>query len=77
MDLQELIELFGSERIEEYLKLYVTFGNTRASLVDILLDIINAYLVSFDATRCEPVIDISQVKDFLVCVVFFRSCFRI
>ncbi|WBP49979.1 P9 [Mulberry crinivirus] len=77
MDLQKLIDEVGLENVERYLKIYIEGIVHPKSSTEFLLNLINSHFLKFDATREETKVQYSELRDFLLCFCFFKSCYRI
>lgn len=71
MDLTQVINDIGLEKVERYLTIYnrgrtVPYGN-----IDTLLNLINQFSVEFDSQRVKLPIERSELKEFLECFCAF------
>uniref|UniRef100_A0AAU6NEH0 10 kDa protein n=1 Tax=Yam virus 1 TaxID=3123105 RepID=A0AAU6NEH0_9CLOS len=77
MDLSELIEKYGLEKVEKYAKLYVQAKTKFGGTTRLLLEIINTNHIKFLKTTTEYDLDQEELKDFYTCLYYFFNCITI
>ncbi|ADU25037.1 p10 [Diodia vein chlorosis virus] len=65
MDSEEFVKDYSLERINDFLKLYNSFGNTNPSITDVLLGVINDNFLSFRNIKSDFVVPKEELLDFL------------
>ncbi|AAV40969.1 p9 [Blackberry yellow vein-associated virus] len=73
MDITQLMNQIGAERVNSFFMLVSRFGNDLPPTADVLLDIINSHFLDFSATRREIPLKFEDLKDFLICLKFIRD----
>ncbi|ALE18222.1 9.7-kDa protein [Tetterwort vein chlorosis virus] len=71
MDLTELIERYGPDRVEKYFSLYMKSKYQPGGTANLVLDVLNFYLLDLGLEKIDTGIIKEEISDFFFCIYHF------